>query len=256
MSTTSSPGIFRRLVAVLFVILGVVGLLASIAGIAACWYLRPGVTGKLSYTCERTEAVLDVTSASLKRVETSLVQARTDLATVPKEPPAPQLSPAKKVALRRVTNGFLSQFDNAGQTLTTVSDAAVVLNSLLEGMGEIPLVHMTPLDVDQVQGAAGKVRELGQTARTLNTLLDEMTGSDADQTTSQIEEGLSQAITRIGEVTKRLADARDQILTIHANLARWLTTAAIVITVLLAWIALGQLCMILQGRVLWRGDAA
>jgi hypothetical protein len=255
MTASQPPGFFRRLIAFLFVILGVVGLLACLAGIAACWYFRPGVTGKATHACERTEVVLEVTNKSLKRVEASLAQARTDLATVPKEPPAPQLSPLKKAALRQVTNGFVPQLENAGQTLNTVADAAVVLNSLLEGMGQIPLVHMTPLDMDQVQGAAGKVKELGETARTLNTLLDEMSGNDADQTTARIEDGLAQAISRIGELTKRLTDARDQIQEIHANLGRWLTTAAIVLTVLLAWIALGQLCLVLQGRQLWRGDA-
>jgi hypothetical protein len=163
------------------------------------------------------------------------------------------------VSLGSVAGRIFPEFQDAGRTLDTVAAGAVILNNVLVGLDDPDLVKKASLDTDQVQELAGRIKGLGETASRLRALLDgggPVDGAAADAHAAQIEQGLADAIARVDELAAQVGDARSRVQEIRTRLEPKLTTLAVVLTIFLAWCAVGQVGLILHGRRLWWPPAA
>jgi hypothetical protein len=240
----------------LLLLLGVVGLTLGLAGIVGCWAVRPSLTQKASRGCERAERLLAVAAESVNQIKASFEKARRNLAAVRAEataPPSPQKTPAaRRGALRLLAHDLTPQLERVRQTAGNVAESAVVLNTLLEGLNNLPFDHFAGIDTGQVNDVSEQVTTLTSAALRLEAMLGELPGEQANLEevgvhAIRMDDRLSEAATRVGGLAERFAEAQARVADVHSNLQRWITLAAVALTALLFWVSLGQLSLLVHG---------
>jgi hypothetical protein len=247
----------RRLVAAVLIGGGILGFALCLAGIVASWIVRPSLIAKLSRSCDGADRILADVADGLERTKTSLAKAKEGLVSLPKaqDQPGSERLRERVTLLRRLMPQLAPQIQDARRRLDVAADTAVIARSLLEGFEGMPLLQTTALDTDQLRDTAVQVKGLQDSAEKLRAALgDSPDDRFADAETSRFEEQLSSALSKIQEVSDHVAVIRQQLLEISGKLPGWLTTTAVIVTVLLVWIAVGQIGLIMHGRSLWKGS--
>ena len=135
----------KRLLAALTLLLSALALLLSLAGAAGVWIVKEPLTARATRVFERVEAALDVADHGLDHVKTTLARAAERLESVKKEQTklaqeARKNSPLGRVLARTVQQTITPELGDAHKTLQTVAEAAVVVNSVLEDVGNLPFL--------------------------------------------------------------------------------------------------------------------
>ena len=135
----------KRTLTGLTLLLSAAGLLLSLAGGVGVWAVKGPVTAKATWVFQRVEAALDVADQGLAHVKTSLARAAERLDKVREERRQLAREPQRGDATRRflartVQQTVAPEIDNAHEKLHAVAEAAVVVNSVLEDVGTVPLV--------------------------------------------------------------------------------------------------------------------
>ena len=253
--------LLRRFVAVLFIVLGLAGLTACIIGVVYCLRIRETAIDRAGQSSERVVKLLGVARKNLVVVKSSLTNAQAKLHAVRRTagPTAAKGIPFRGVMAKQLAGDVGVNLGDARQTLGTVTDMAVVVNSLLEGIRELPLTQTDTLDMDRIERVSGGVNALIGKGQELDGLLgQDSTGADEskiDENTQIMAEVLADSINAIAEVFERVTKIEKRLVEIRPNLNRWITLAVIGVTVVLFWVALGQVSLLVHGFSLWRGSA-
>src|SRR5262249_38420693 len=140
----------KRILAGLTFLLSVVALLGSLAGGVGVWMVQGTVRAKATKVFDRIEAKLDIADESLDHVQTSLATAAKRLDEVQErrrtQPQEPQ-SRLRKFLVQTVQQSLGPRFVKAHEELHTVVEAAAVVNSMVEDVGNFPLLAIAGLDV-------------------------------------------------------------------------------------------------------------
>src|SRR5579871_4141548 len=163
---------FRRGAGILAMLLGVVGILASGALIFGCWWFLSSVSQYTSQTLGRVESILDATSDSFAQVRASLQKADTELQEVRETESKSRQPQLGKVASRKLASKLTSSLGDTQHSVRIAVDAAVVVNSLLDGLDEVPLVRLSKLDTEQLQEVSTRVSSLTGRAQKLQSMLE------------------------------------------------------------------------------------
>jgi hypothetical protein len=201
----------------------------------------------------RVETILDATSESFEQVRASLQKADRELEAVreAERPPtattprSPQLG---RAASRKLASKLTSSLGDAQHRLGIAVEAAVVVDSLLGGLDEVPLVRMSKLDTEQLQEVSARVSSLTHNAQRLQAMLE--TSSDTkevDEETSRMRQILSRVTSGLQRVADRIDEARGRVAEVRSHIARWLLATQVGLTVILLWIGMGQGCLLAQG---------
>lgn len=242
----------RRIGAAVLIAGGTLGFVLCVVGIVACWIARPTLIRNLSRTCASADKVLAEVSDGLERTRASLQKAREGLALLPPPPKLPGPDRERLLLLRTLMPRLTPQIQDARQRLDLAADAAVVARSLLEGFEGMPLLQSTALDTDKLRDTAAQVHKLGDSAEKLRAVLgDSPDDRYAEAETARFEEQVTTALAKIGELADHVAPIRQAVLEVSGRLSRWLTLLATLATALLAWVAVGQISLVLHGKALW-----
>jgi hypothetical protein len=254
----------KRILAGLILLLSTVVLLLSLAGGVGVWVVKEPVTAKATRTFERIEAALDVAERNLDQVKTSLNRAAERLDSAREEQrklaqePQPN-SAFQRIAARKVLPRIAPDLGNAHEKLHTVAEAAVVVNSMLEDVGNFPLLSVTGLDVERLTEINNRLAEVGPAAWDLSRLLGEPGPEpDADAAGAQlsrIERTLQTMQGLIAEYQSRVTEARQRAEALKSRTLSWITPAAILISVVCFWIALSQVSLMSHAWSWWKRSA-
>jgi hypothetical protein len=246
---------FRRVSAALLLAGGSVGFALCLAGIVTCWVARPSLIRNGSRSCDSADKILADVADGLERTKSSLQNAKNGLASLPQaaDQPGSERLRERVALLRALMPQLTPQIQDARRRLDVAADTAVIARSLLEGFEGMPLLQTTALDTDKLRGTALQVKNLQDSAEKLRDAL----GPDdrfADAETARFEAQLASALAKLEEVSGHVTAIRHRFQEISAKLAGWLTMAAALVTVLLVWVAVGQIGLILHGRSLRKGS--
>jgi hypothetical protein len=244
---------FRRTTGIMAMILGVVGILVSGALIFGCWWFLSSVNQRTSQALERVETILDATSASFDQVRTSLQAADRELQNIREAEKRPAETKSRqpqlgKAASRRLASKLTASLGDTQHSVRIAVDTAVVVNSLLDGLDEVPLVHLSKLDTAQLQEVSERVSTLTSRAQKLQAMLETSSGSgEVDEETSRIREILSQVTVALLKVADRIDVAKGRVGELRSRINGWLLAAAIGLSVILLWIGIGQWSLLAHG---------
>lgn len=248
----------RRALAGLALLLGAAVLLLSLAAGVGVWVIKPTVSSKATFVFGRVDAALDVADQGLEHVKTSLARAAERLDTVREEQKQLAQKPQRGDATRRflartVQQQVAPEIGNAHEKLHAVAEAAVVVNSVLEDVGNFPFLAATGLDMDRLTELNGNLTRVESSAWELLRLLGEPeAGSDAENRLSQVESALRKMRGLIAEYEPQLAQVRQRTEALKSHTLPWITPAAALVSVACFWVALSQISLLAHAWSWWK----
>ena len=251
--------ICKRIVAGLTLLLCVAGLLLSLAGGGGVWVIKGPVTERATRVVGRVEAALDVADQGLDHVKTSLARAAERLESAKEEQrklaqEPQQNSVVRRMLARTVQQRIAPELGNANEKLHTVAEAAVVVNSVLEDVGNFPFLSVTGLDLGQLTEVNSRLAEVGPAAWELSRLLGEP-GQETDAANAQlsrIEQALNRMREFIAEYVVRVTEVRQRLEELKSRTFPWITPAAVLISLACFWIALSQVSLMFHAWSWWK----
>jgi hypothetical protein len=248
----------KRILAGLTLLLGAVVLLLSLVGGIGVWVVKGTVTARATHVFERIEAAQDLADHGLDQVKTSLARAAERLDSAREEQRKLAQEPQKSNALRRllartVQQQIAPEFGAANEKLHTVAEAAVVVNSVLDDVGNFPFLSVAGLDLDRLAEMNSRLADVGPAAWELSRLLGEPE-PDSDATSTQlsrIERTLHTIRGLLAEYKHRLTEVRQRTEELKARTIPWITPASVLISVVCFWIALSQVSLMSHAWSWW-----
>ena len=249
----------KRILAGLVFLLSTVGLLLSVALGVGVWVVRGPVTDRTSHVFGRIDAALDVADQGLDHAQSSLARAAERLNDVSQEQMKLAGEPRRNSATgrllaRTVQQRVAPELGNAQETLRTVAEAAVVVNSVLEDVGNFPLLSTSGLDLGRLTEMNNRLADVGPAAWELSRLLGE-TGPDSDSDAgaqlSRIERALETTRGLVGEYQTQVTQVRQRSEGLKTTILTWIAPAAVLVSLVCFWIALSQVSLLCHARSWW-----
>ena len=251
----------KRILAGLVFLLATAGLLLSVAAGVGVWVVKGPVTARATHVFGRIDAALDVAEQGLDHAQGSLARAAERLDGVKQEQRKLAAeprgnSPLGRFLARTVQQTVAPELGNAQETLHTVAEAAVVVNSVLEDLGNFPLLSESGLDLDRLTELNSRLADVGPMAWELSRLLGE-TGPDSDpgaagRQLSRIEQTLETMRGLVGQYQTQVTQTRQRAGELKARTLTWITPAAVLVSLVCFWIALSQVSLMAHALSWWR----
>src|SRR5262249_41081236 len=249
----------RRILAGLTLLICAAVLLLSLAGGVGVWIVKGPATAKALRVCERIEAALNLADQSLGHVKTSLARATERLDAVKEEQrklaqEPPKANPVHRLLARTVQQKIVPEGADAHEKLHTVAEAAIVVNSILEDVGNFPVLSVAGLDLGDLTAINSRLSEVAPAAWELSRLLGEPEpGTDAASTQlSRVERSLQSMRGLLAEFEPRLTEVRQRTEELKSRTLPWITPAAILVSVVCFWIALSQISLMVHAWSWWK----
>jgi hypothetical protein len=238
----------KRILGILALLLGAAGLLLSLAVGIGAWVVKEPVTARATHISERVDAASTWRSKKLDHAQTSFTRAAERLESVKKErrqvPRESQRGDFTRMAMARTVQRTLApELNNAHKDLHTVAEAAVVVNSMLDDVGNLPFLSETGLDMDRVAEINSRIANVGPAACELSRLLGEA-DPEADAQMSQVEQFLTRLRELVLDYQDQVNQVRQRTMALKAKVLAWITPAAILVSSVNFCIALSQLCIL------------
>ena len=249
--------LLRRFGGVMVLLLSAVGILACASGIIGVWMLYQSVSDKVQTIVARLDVGLQRVSTANQNVRRAIEKARADVAVVSKESPDLAGGGDKGRRASRALRAVIQQqaapkIDDLGGRLATLSDAAAAVSSLLESIQEVPTGPRVRVEPDVLKRRADEAQQLSASIRRLEAALDDgekgTSSREIAATTSEVDQVLERCQAAVDSWQSDLDGAREDLAHVKAQIVSWLTYVAIVMTVLLVWVAAGQISLF--GRAL------
>jgi hypothetical protein len=233
-------------------LLAAAGIACCVAGIVGSWVLARAVSDRVLRISARLDAGLERGSSAVQSALRAVEKARADLAQVDKDSAEIGGSGEKGRRASRSVRSLVRQrvgprVEDLGGRLATLSDTAVAVSSVLQSFEELPSNRTGRINAEQLDRWSDQAQRLSTTFRRL-----EVAVGDTDKETSRRE--VAAATTDVDLVLQRcqatvedwqsdLEAAREQLPSVKAQTLGWLKIAVVAVTVLSAWMAVGQFCL-------------
>jgi hypothetical protein len=249
----------KRILAGLVLLLSVLGLVLSLAGGVGVWVVKPPVTAKATHVFERIEAALELADQGLDHVNQSLANAADRLESIRAEQRRLSEEPqrgnaARRLMARTVQQRIAPELGDAHEKLHTVAEAAVVANSVLEDLGNFPLLSASGLDVESLAEMNRRLSQVESSAWELSRLFgeQELDADAAGAELSRIQQALKTMREWIDEYESRVTEVRQRTEELKSKTLRWITPAAILISLVCFWIGLSQVSLMCHAWSWWK----
>jgi hypothetical protein len=226
-------------------------LVLSFAGSVGVWIVKEPLTDRTTRVFGRIGQALDLADQSLDHFKTSLSNAAARLESVKEEQRKQDprnSSTVRRLMARTVQQRIAPEIGNAQETIHTVAEAAVVVNSVLEDLGNFPFLSIAGLDSARLTEIAGSLSQMESSAWELTRLLGEpgLDSESADIQLSRIEHTLKTMQRLVAEYEPQFRQVRERTESLKANILRWITPSSVLISLVLFWIALSQISVLVH----------
>ena len=253
--------LFRRIVAGLAFLAAAVVLLVSLAGAVGVWIVTGPAVDRATRVFGRLDAALDLTDRGLDHIETSLDGAAERLQNAREEQRRIAQDPQRnsgrgRLLARTVQQTIAPQFGDAHETLQRVAEAAVVVNSILEDVGDLPLPSASGLNTDRLAVIKGRLADVGPAAWELSRLLgapeSEQNPDAEDAQLSRIEQALQAAREWLAGYKAQVVRVRQRTAELKSQTLSWMLCAALGLSLVCFWVALSQVSVLAHAWSWWR----
>ncbi|HKB03057.1 MAG TPA: hypothetical protein VKD90_12605 [Gemmataceae bacterium] len=250
----------RRLSGLLFGTAGAVGLLLSVAALVGCWAVYSEVQRRVDRVFGRVDGTLTEIQGNLKQAADRLRRSQLELEAVQKreaeltsQPPAQR--GVRRELSRKAVESLGPQLGETREGVAKAVEIGLVANGLLDALAELPIVERINVDTDQLKEVSAQLAELTERSNKLASLLAPAAPTSDEQVadeSSRAVETLRRTIALADAGADRLEGRRQQVADGHSRAGRCIDGTLVVITIVLLWIAAGQLSLLIHGRKLIR----
>jgi hypothetical protein len=239
-----------------------VGIVCCVAGIVGIWMFHQTASAKVENITARLDGGLQRASVANQNVQRALEQARASVGTVSKESTAlgggDEKSRRARSALRKLVRQQVGpNINNLGVQLTTFSDAAAAVSSLLQSFQELPLGQTGFIKLDKMEGWRAQTAQLATTLQRLENAVGDgntqSSGQEIARASGAVDVALQKCQENVADWQSQLEAAREEVRYVNTKLLGWLSPTMIVLTLLCGWVALGQISLFTHALAWWKG---
>lgn len=247
--------LFRRLIGMLSAVAGLIGLLLCIAGMIGCWVGYSELLERVDRTFGRADELFVKANEHLGQAGGRLRQTQTELAAIKKrEADLAAQPPEEKTARRALSRKSLESVNpklgEAREVLVQATETALVVNGILDALGELPFVERLNIDADRLKSTSSQLSEVIDRSNKVAALLAKTAppnDADVSNESSRIVDSLDRIVTSVDGAGDRIDKARGKVQEAHARIKYWLKMTALIVTGVLLWIGFGQLSLMIHG---------
>jgi hypothetical protein len=248
----------KRILATIALILAAAMLIVSLAAGIGVWFVKTPLTQRATSLFDRVEAALGIADQGLDQVKLSLDRAKTRLQAVYEEQEQLAREPQKKDASRRflarsVQRSLAPEFGDAQIKLQAVAEAAVVINSVLEDVGNVPGLNVPGLEGKHLEAINGHLATVSSSAWELSRLLaDSSSPAETNEQLSRVEQALQAMHGLVADYEPRLAQVRQRTAELRSRMLGLIGPATVGISIVCIWIALSQIIVLSRAHAWWK----
>ena len=245
---------FRRLLAVLGLVVSAAGFVAFAAAAVGVWWVKAETNRRTDAVTARAHTAVDAADRTVAFVRGVIAQADKELEEARKTPaPAQPVNPLVQITARRASQNLAGSVERASGAVVTASEAAVVAKAALELFEENAELKgwfgVNPEQLVQTQaGLEAASREL-RNVRTLLGIPIDAGGQPTAEQLVTVESALKQASGFTDQMGTVVATARTRVDEAKRAVDLWVLRAALAVTGIGAVGAAGQFFM---ARFCWR----
>jgi len=248
----------------ILIVLGMVFLILSIAGIAAIWVYNEPMTFEATSRLTDINTELSQAQVGLQSSQQELERALRIVDATEKalEQLSDQSTDAKNVLENiqgTLDDRLLPELKTARERLVAASNTLENLRNTIQGFGSFIPIDLTGPDqiltdlIDSATSLDTEIGEIERVAQQASVFLSDSSfilGGDLSETRKSLEEFL--ATTQ--EYEEKVTEWRRQVADLIEKTPRWIDQASIILTVFLLWFSISQFGLILHGLSIRRGD--
>ncbi|HSN76279.1 MAG TPA: hypothetical protein VL334_14485 [Anaerolineae bacterium] len=258
----------KKILRWLIIVVAVLVLLGSIAGIAGAWWLHSTATDVTLQAFSTIDTAVGVVDTAASRADDLVQRGRTEVQQVEEtiiavgtdvEANKPLLTELSS----RINERLTPTVEQLRTTLAPVSGAIQSVRALVDFINAIPFISETPPAVEELESAlnrldeaAANARQVGDTIKT--TVVDgssQMTQQTVDlltSLTSGVDDWLAEAQSAVDTLQTEMAALQERLALLRSQLLLIYSLAAVGATLLLFWIMYSQVVVIRHQRQLLR----
>ncbi|HLW63690.1 MAG TPA: hypothetical protein VKS79_00125 [Gemmataceae bacterium] len=248
--------LLRRLSGAILLFFSAVGTIGCAVVIIGTWMAHQKASHKIQAISNRIDAGLARASAANQNVRGAAEKARADVRSVDRESAdfgagGERGARAARAARKLIEQKAAPDLDELGGRLDSLSDAAAVVASLLDTFQEVAPRRGIRIDPDQLKQRAGDAQQISGLLHHLENALDDGDKQASPQnvaaTTNRVDAVLQKCLETVDDWQSQLDNVREDLAKITRRTIGWITVVAVGLTVLFAWIGLGQICLFARG---------
>lgn len=253
--------IVKRILAVVVMVISVLVLVPSLTGIVGTWIIRAELNTGLVNIVTEAESTAATVKQGLDRLDTALTQARDEVAAVEQEAQAigtdlDQNKPLLTAIADRLGLDLAPLVDSAREIMTTIREAVAAVNSIIETVNTLPFISKPIAELEALNELPQEIESFQTEVQNLRTAIDErrseiIEGAVSIITTpaSQLRGTLDEAQTTVSGFSQQIGTVQEELSSFKTAIGRWLTWAAVILTLILLWLAFSQVGLLILS---WR----
>lgn len=255
----------RKILSGTIIVLSLILLLISLAGITAAWYHNEPLTdeglarlGEIEAELEQTQIALQGAKAELERTLRIVDSAEETL-----EKLSDELEQAKRLFDefdRTLGDRLVPGLESSRDRLASLKGSLEELRASLEEINTLPFLELNlPGDemlgnliatVDSIDTQIARMEGLADKASTFAQDVSYLMGGDLSETRQRLET----FVDIVDEYEQKVDGWHAQVGTWIEALPNWIDRASAILTVFLLWFGLSQFGLLLHGLAVWRGE--
>jgi hypothetical protein len=233
-------------------LLSAVGIVCCVAGIVGIWWFWPSASERVQKIAAGLDVGLQRASAATRHVQRAVAKARADVAEAGKESADLAGGGEKSRLASRTLRRLIQQrvgpdVDDLVGRLATMSDASVAVSALLQSVQELPPSRTSRLEPDQWERWTDQARQLSAKLRRLEAVVGdgdkEASGREVAAASSEVDLVLQKCQATVDDWQSSLDAVREDFPRVKEEVLGWLWPAAVAMTLLVGWVAVGQLSL-------------
>jgi methyl-accepting chemotaxis protein len=251
----------KRILAVIVMVISALVLVLSLTGIVGAWIVRAQLATDLVDIATEAEARATTAKRGLDWLDAALTRAHDQVAGVERDVQAfganlEQNRPLLSAISDRLAIELGPLFDSAREFMTTIRETVTAVNSAIEAINAIPFISIPVPELERMEKLSQDVDSLRTQVQDLRTTIDErqseiIQGSVSIVTTptSQIGSTLGEMQTTVSGYSQQIGAVQERLSDFKAEIGGRLTWAAVILTLILLWLAFSQIGLLVLG---WR----
>jgi chromosome segregation ATPase len=255
--------ILKRIAAVVVMVISVLVLVLSLAGIAGTWMVRSGLDAGLGRIMTAAGAEAAGAQQELDRLDAALTQASTQITAVEQEAQAlgtdlGQNRPLLTALTDKLGVDLAPLAARAREMMDTIRETVVAVNSIVETINALPFVSKPIPELEKLNTLAEEIDTFEAEVQNLRLTIEQrrseiIAGGVSIVTTpaARIRGGLDRAQATVSGYSQRLGTLQENLSALRATVGQWLTWLAVILTLILLWLAISQAALfVLSWRAL------
>ena len=264
----------KKILRWLIIIVAVLVLVGSMAGIGGTWWLHNAATDVTLQAFSTIDTAVEVVDTAASRADDLVLRGRTEVQQVEETIIAVGTDveankPLLTALSSRINERLTPTVEQVRTTLAPVTGAIQSVRALVDFINAVPFIRETPPAVDELETALSRLDEASANARQVGdtiraTVVDtssQLTQQTVDRLTSLtggVDSRLAEAQSAVDTLQTELMALQERLAILRSRLLLIYSLAAVGATLLLLWIMYSQVVVIRHQRQLLRtgGTAA